>query len=85
MSRNPTVLEHQRQNRNFDIYNYSLHGLRKNACVRLFEINLSYEEISTLTGQSVAMVKKYCEEASRLVKANNAIKKLEQNDDIHIH
>ena len=84
MSRNPTVLEHQRQNRNFDIYNYSLHGLRKNACVRLFEINLSYEEISTLTGQSVAMVKKYCEEASRLVKANNAIKKLEQNDDIHI-
>ncbi|MBQ0800257.1 MAG: hypothetical protein KBT76_00805 [Sulfitobacter litoralis] len=45
--------------------NYSLHGLRKRACVELAEAGCSDAEIQSVTGQSLEMVAKYRKEASR--------------------
>lgn len=44
---------------------YSLHGLRKRACVELAEAGCSDAEIQAVTGQSLEIVAKYRKEASR--------------------
>jgi hypothetical protein len=44
---------------------YSLHGLRKRACVELAEAGCSDAEIQSVTGQSLEMVAKYRKEARR--------------------
>jgi len=44
---------------------YSLHGLRKRACVELAEAGATDSEIQAVTGQGLEMVAKYRKEANR--------------------
>jgi hypothetical protein len=44
---------------------YSLHGLRKRACVELAEAGCSDAQIQSVTGQSPETVAKYRKEANR--------------------
>ncbi|WGW02765.1 site-specific integrase [Tropicibacter oceani] len=48
-----------------DVMKYSLHGLRKRACVELAEAGCSDSEIQAVTGQSLVTVAKYRKEANR--------------------
>ncbi|HDY95470.1 hypothetical protein LCGC14_0510570 [marine sediment metagenome] len=48
-----------------DANRYSLHGLRKRACVELAEAGCSDAEIQAITGQGFEMVAKYRKEANR--------------------
>ncbi len=52
--------------------NYSLHGLRKRACVELAEAGCSDAEIQSITGQSSEMVAKYRKEANRKMLSRTA-------------
>lgn len=56
---------------------YTLHGLRKNACVALAEHGCTPHEISSITGQSLEMVQHYTKEAQKKILAGRAIRKWE--------
>lgn len=51
---------------------YSLHGLRKRACVELAEAGCSDAEIQAVTGQSLETVAKYRKEANQKVMSRTA-------------
>jgi integrase len=51
---------------------YSLHGLRKRACVELAEAGCSDAEIQAVTGQSLETVAQYRKEANRRKMSRNA-------------
>ena len=55
-----------------DATRYTLHGLRKRACVELAEAGCSDAEIQAVTGQSLEMVAKYRKEADRKTLSRNA-------------
>lgn len=57
-----------------------IHGLRKNAVMRLFEADCSIEEIHAVTGQSRAMIEHYGKQYERERAAKAAILKLERLD-----
>ncbi|SES21808.1 Phage integrase family protein [Tranquillimonas rosea] len=58
-----------------DITRYSLHGLRKRACVELAEAGCSDSEIQAVTGQSLQTVAKYRREADRKKLSRSAQKR----------
>lgn len=58
--------------------NPPLHGLRRNAIIRLLEAGCSREEVMAITDQSERMVKHYAGRQHKRVLAQNAILKLEE-------
>lgn len=52
----------------------SPHGLRKTACVTLRQINLSVEQIQSITGQSRPMVELYCRDYDQVSMARETMK-----------
>lgn len=53
-----------------------LHGLRKNAVMRLIEAGLEYREIHAITGQSIRMIEHYGREYDRHRAVDSAVVKL---------
>jgi intergrase/recombinase len=45
---------------------FVFHGLRKNACNKLFEVGCTEKEVEAITGQSAAMVAHYSKKANQL-------------------
>ena len=61
---------------------YSLHGLRKNAVVRLLEAGCSTDEVKAITGHvTTAMVEHYGKGVNQRRMARSAIAKLERSED----
>jgi integrase len=56
----------------------TFHGLRKLACVLIYEAGGSDDDIAAITGQSLEMVRYYRQTASQKARAKVAIAKLEQ-------
>jgi len=57
---------------------YSLHGLRKRACVELAEAGCSDAEIQSVTGQSLETVAQYRKEANRRAMSRTAQQRREE-------
>jgi integrase len=57
---------------------FVFHGLRKNACIKLFEVGCSEKEVESITGQSAAMVAHYSKRVNQLKLAKSAMEKLER-------
>lgn len=55
-----------------DVRRYTLHGLRKRACVELAEANCSDAEIQAVTGQSTETVAYYRKQANRKTMSRSA-------------
>jgi integrase len=56
---------------------YVFHGLRKNACIKLFEVGCTEKEVESITGQSPAMVAHYSKRVNQLKLAKRAMAKME--------
>lgn len=56
----------------------SPHGLRKTACVTLRALNLSVEQIQSITGQSRQMVDHYCRDYDQAGMARQVVKRWEE-------
>jgi len=56
---------------------FVFHGLRKNACNKLFEVGCTEKEVEAITGQSAAMVAHYSKKANQLKLAKSALEKME--------
>jgi intergrase/recombinase len=56
---------------------FVFHGLRKNACNKLFEVGCTEKEVEAITGQSAAMVAHYSKKANQLKLAKSAMENME--------
>lgn len=56
---------------------FVFHGLRKNACIKLFEVGCTEKEVESITGQSPAMVAHYSKRVNQLKLAQSAMSKME--------
>ena len=66
-----------RAKRQAGVIDYQFHGLRKSAAARLAEAGCSELEIMSVTGhRSLQMVSHYTKEASQVIRAGNAIRRL---------
>ena len=75
----PRLLEYKARNPDFDITNYSLHGLRRNATVNLLQKLANKEGVKAVTGHaSDRMVDWYAKEMDQQVQSRNAVQRLEQ-------
>lgn len=59
---------------------FVFHGLRKNACIKLFEVGCTEKEVESITGQSPAMVAHYSKRVNQLKLAKRAMSKMEAGD-----
>jgi len=59
---------------------FVFHGLRKNACSKLFEVGCTAKEVESIAGQSPAMVAHYSKRANQSKLAKSAISKMEAGE-----
>ena len=79
IEQHPRLLEYKARNPHFNINDYSLHGLRKNATANLMEAVVEKEAAKAITGHtSDSMIDHYAKEMDQRVQSKNALERLEQ-------